>query len=286
MSEDKLPEWDKLWKEKPIASNEFKASDYTLTRYGKWIKQVKTVGDKREQRIKELEQENKQLQMKIETARGTLQLLTDLLNQRHEKLEAKHGLVKKWDKNEIYAVSSGEYSDYSVDFLTFDKSGAEKYVADMNKYERHPEYQLEEFEIKNPIPKIKHYCSVSMKKNGDTHYATIVASEKYTPWKITYVNFEWRDDGGYIAVDVPGTNLDKAVRIVNEIRVKMLHHNKWGDDEFIQELRSVYDTSPTTVKCIVCGLEVSHGCEFFIGTSEEDKTGPFCSKCMDDELKS
>ena len=47
-----------------------------------------------------------------------------------------------------------------------------------------------------------------------------------------------------------------------------------------------YDSSPTTVKCIVCGLEVSHGCEFFIGTSEEDKTGPFCSKCMDDELKS
>ena len=46
------------------------------------------------------------------------------------------------------------------------------------------------------------------------------------------------------------------------------------------------DTIPRTVKCITCGKEVVYYCGFYIGTSDEDKVGPFCSKCMDDELKS
>ena len=48
----------------------------------------------------------------------------------------------------------------------------------------------------------------------------------------------------------------------------------------------IYDTLPRTVKCITCGKEVVYYCGFYIGTSDEDKVGPFCSKCMDDELKS
>ena len=90
-----MTEWDKLWKEKPIASNELKASDYTLTRYGKWIKQVKAVGDKREQRIKELEQENKQLKTEHEGMRIHIDKL-------EMKLEAIRGIVAEYptcDKN-------------------------------------------------------------------------------------------------------------------------------------------------------------------------------------------
>ena len=47
-----------------------------------------------------------------------------------------------------------------------------------------------------------------------------------------------------------------------------------------------FNTSDETTKnCITCGREISRGCDFYIGSCEEDKIGPFCSKCMDDELR-
>ena len=144
----------------------------------------------------------------------------------------------------IYAVSCGDYSDSSVDFLTFDKDGGQKYVDDMNKYEGYPSYQLEEFEIKTPIPEIKHFCSIAMKKSDDVYYSYILASESFEPWKIRYVNYEWSYND-YIVVNIPGTNLDKAIRIVNEIRIKMIYHDKWGDESFIQEMHSICNASPT-----------------------------------------
>ena len=67
-----------------------------------------------------LEEENKQLQMKIETARGTLQLLTDLLNQRNEKLEA----IRNWALNlrnhggQVGSIQQVSYANQILEVLS------------------------------------------------------------------------------------------------------------------------------------------------------------------------
>ena len=47
-----MSEWDKLWENQPLGTNALKF-DGGLSRYGKWIKQVKAEGDRMQEKIEE-----------------------------------------------------------------------------------------------------------------------------------------------------------------------------------------------------------------------------------------
>lgn len=51
-----------------------------------------------------------------------------------------------------YVVSSGEYSDYSVDCVFLSREAADEYVERRNRMERYESYRVEEFGIYDSVP--------------------------------------------------------------------------------------------------------------------------------------
>lgn len=137
----------------------------------------------------------------------------------------------------IYAVNSGDYSDYRVDALFSSKKLAEEHMASIpdNSYN-----EIEEFQLDPPIVDLlkRGYSvwNVHMLKNGDTERVERTNNEK---WNITDVPthniwertkaraYQGKDIQDILTSMVWAKTEKAAVKIVNEKRVQMIANGEW-----------------------------------------------------------
>tara|TARA_R110000764_G_scaffold152150_1_gene239951 strand:- start:64 stop:453 length:390 start_codon:yes stop_codon:yes gene_type:complete len=125
----------------------------------------------------------------------------------------------------IYAVTSGEYSDYSVDCLFDSEQLAQDYIAAFSPDKYYPMI-IEEFEL-NPFTK-------QLKKGYLPYLVRMTKEGKCTEVKISSRHFEL-DGKPHFDFDkniyhrVFAKNEKHAIKILNEIRVQYIAMNKWSN---------------------------------------------------------
>lgn len=140
----------------------------------------------------------------------------------------------------VYAVSSGEYSDYGIEHIFSTKEKAEEFIklqkeygGSWASYNEVEEYDLDP-EIKVPYKyhKFKFFYYLNMDKEGNTsnsykYNMSIIAPEDAE--EDLYLTESYKDDTIVLAGVVNAESMEHAVKIMNERRMKILFHNKWPD---------------------------------------------------------
>ena len=130
-------------------------------------------------------------------------------------------------KKILYAVSSGKYSDYSVNAIFDDKSLAEKFIAMFSG----GDYRIEEYELNPFLPVInsgKSPFSVIMRRDG-----TIESCDKEDSIFMLDsgdIPYCFRDDDT-VFYRVFAKDNEHAIKIVNEKRTQFLASNMWGKNQ-------------------------------------------------------
>jgi len=138
---------------------------------------------------------------------------------------------QKWHKGnasvtKIYLVTSGEYSNYSIDAAFSTREKAQAWIDyDKNKPKRG--YVIENYDIDpDPGDTFDPSVRVTMKKDGAVRAITLSIG----------VGFGWFLGDDMLEWSVRGTDEQRAIKVVNEKRAQILALNIWGDDEKVREL--------------------------------------------------
>lgn len=127
----------------------------------------------------------------------------------------------------IYIITSGSYSDYSIDTVFLDKELAEEYVDKHNNCGDeyyHDDTVIEEYSIEENLD--KYVYNVSMKRDGGVvhcHYS-----------EHSHKDFYYEGNKGYEGMYVFYTksrDKKRAIKIANERRTQLIAENKWGVKE-------------------------------------------------------
>lgn len=150
----------------------------------------------------------------------------------------------------VYAVSSGEYSDYGIEHIFSTKEKAEEFIKLQTEYgDRWAHYnEVEEYELDPEIKvpykghKFKFFYYLNMDKDGNTsnsykYNMNIIAPEDAK--EDLYLTESYRDNIIVLAGVVNAENMEHAVKIMNERRIKILLQNKWPD-KFKEKYSNVY----------------------------------------------
>lgn len=126
----------------------------------------------------------------------------------------------------IYAVTSGEYSSYSIDGIYDSKELAELAIgsAKWNDKKSYNEYMIEEFILNPNVLEIQNGLlpfQVSMNKNGNTNYVGI---ETFVNVK-SHIDNIFKTIGGFM-IYCYAKNKEHAVKIANEKRIQLIANNE------------------------------------------------------------
>lgn len=129
----------------------------------------------------------------------------------------------------VYIVTSGEYSDYSIEAVFSKKKLAEKYIKNITDWLPHKSniYRIETWDIDIPVETTK-IIQVHMDKNGNTSWLYHVTNDSSG-----YRCFDINDN---LVWNVNTDSDEKAIKVVNEKRIQILAHNIWKDDNKVKEL--------------------------------------------------
>ena len=134
----------------------------------------------------------------------------------------------------IYLIESGSYSDYSVDSAFSTKAKAQEYI---DRWAAHKEEfggytgdrpDILEMEIDAELPRTIQYIRVKMGKDGTTetgldHY--FITSNHYSPIGFCMYDYRSRE----LVWNVETTDIERAVKVVNEKRAQIIAADIWGD---------------------------------------------------------
>jgi len=131
----------------------------------------------------------------------------------------------------VYVVSSGSYSDYSIDAIFSTKEKADQYLATQKAVIKHScldQYNdVEEFRL--DVPKRQWETTVVwMAKNGD-----LAGVEMQGDRQLGWGGF---DRYGNLIWVVAGHNDKRAIKVVNEKRAQILALEIWGDERKVKKL--------------------------------------------------
>ena len=137
--------------------------------------------------------------------------------------------MSKIDKDKVYVVTSGDYSDYDIRAIFTTKELAEKYKQSFIKKDGYRSYfnDIEEYELDAYSEELKNgykRFNVIMRKDGNT--ISVEPNDNYFEQinKISFFN-----NNIYILVIAKDEN--HAIKIVNEKRTQIIAMNKWGQNE-------------------------------------------------------
>lgn len=135
----------------------------------------------------------------------------------------------------IWGVSSGSYSDYSVEALFSSKEKAQEFLDEYIKLE--PEARLEEFDHDPEPPKAVQVIEVRIAENGD------VVRVRGPLWqRERAVGFCWYGlanvwKGPMVMSWLVATSeKERAIKVANEKRAIILANEAWGDPEVTRAL--------------------------------------------------
>jgi len=121
---------------------------------------------------------------------------------------------------EIYVVSEGEWSDYSIVGVYSTKSLAERAAKAFDG--RVETYKLDEHAA--PLAQGKKVFFVRMQHDG----GVIEAHNYHSDHLLDRTDFDYR---GNLITSVWAKDEQTAIKIANERRVKLIAMNKWGEEE-------------------------------------------------------
>ena len=140
----------------------------------------------------------------------------------------------------VYVVTSGEYSDFGIEQIFSTKEKAEEFIRIQTEYadryfnEEINEYELDP-EIKVPYSghKFKYFYYISMDKEGNvidrrkSGHLNILEPEKSE--ESLYLHNYMSDKGILLTGEINANSMEHAIKIMGEIRTRLLAQNKWPD---------------------------------------------------------
>lgn len=107
----------------------------------------------------------------------------------------------------IYIVTSGEYSDYSIDAVFSTKEKAKEYIQQYGT-----DYAIEEYDLDQEVKKETKIWKIMFDKNG---VAEALPSFLMKEADICFVSVLW-DGERYIHIHVDADSMDRAIKIARE----------------------------------------------------------------------
>jgi len=129
----------------------------------------------------------------------------------------------------IYLVTSGEYSDYSVNAVFSTEEGAKEWIAKCVAAGWEDEYDIEEYALDPGIEEWKRgltLYNVHMDANGKTSYVTVTRP----PASVDQI--DGRDE---LVANVWARDEKHAVEIVSDLRARIIAANGWKKFRVIRE---------------------------------------------------
>ncbi len=137
----------------------------------------------------------------------------------------------------IYAVSSGEYSDYSVLALFSTRELAQDYVDTILAGKNYDTPRIEEYELDPEVPSLRAGLSawlIGMDRDGNVLRAEQGSTDSRFrgPYFICGENGCGTMSGGErgIVFACVAKSVDHAIKIVNEWRIQLIAENRWTLD--------------------------------------------------------
>ena len=141
----------------------------------------------------------------------------------------------------VYLVSSGSYSDYSIEAVFSTKEKAQEYIDECMKVEGRSAYidnaEIEEYTIDEPRKHSTHIY-ITMTKEGNVDNDPYV-DHTYGPSRESRFVCFWRSRGGEmdsIRWCVETDDIQRAIKVTNEKRTQILAWDIWGDSDKVSEL--------------------------------------------------
>lgn len=146
-----------------------------------------------------------------------------------------------------YAVTYGEYSDYTVVAIFSTPEKRDAYLAQYQLLNGYAE--AEDFDLDPDIPEVLEYIRVTMARDG-----TVIETERRNEL-VKLGGFEnlYRD---ILVWCVQTTDVQRAVKVVNEKRAQIIAMNLWGDNTYAQ-IRAYFameDQATETIRANTEGL--------------------------------
>ena len=124
----------------------------------------------------------------------------------------------------VYIVTEGVYSDYHIVAVFSDKKLAENFVAKYKGSKRYDEVRIEEYNLDVP-PEKWDWIFVRMDREGNVlEYWSEVSTEPLEP-NPSKPEF---DIEGNLILYVNTDSVEKAVKVANEVRARLLSMDLWG----------------------------------------------------------
>ena len=135
-----------------------------------------------------------------------------------------------------YIITSGSYSDYSIDRVFSTKEKADKYVNWKNQFNNFcGDYETEEWEMDESWNKKEIVTIIQMERDGNVRRKYL---EEYTEYNLGFIgHYKPCGEKGWIFMwGVKTTDEKSAVKIVNEKRTYAISNNAWEHKETMKRL--------------------------------------------------
>lgn len=144
--------------------------------------------------------------------------------------------------NKVYLVSSGEYSDYSINAAFSTRELAELYIESMGNPQRYSqEMMVEEYDLDANETHIRegfHPYRVKMDRNGNTLECRLDDWDSAVSGKVSLVSFGYYhgqpSPKKVLCASCVAKDEQHAVKIANEKRTQMIATGEWQPEEQLQ----------------------------------------------------
>jgi hypothetical protein len=141
------------------------------------------------------------------------------------------------EERKVYLVSTGHYSDYSIDAVFDTRELAEMYVRTYPGNGKWDVPEIEEYDLNPHEPTIRLGLvahRIVMGRDGTTNHIETASRGGHPDEPETFISGPWkglgRDEPATLVVHVLARNEQHAVKIANERRVQMIAMNEWPED--------------------------------------------------------
>lgn len=140
------------------------------------------------------------------------------------------------EKQIIYIVTSGSYSDYGINAVFSTKELAQKYIDAFEK-QSFEGFDIEEWEL-NPfatdLSKGRKPFNILMDIDGNVEKIESKPSYFFFNERISYINAHqayWNNEKDLLQIAIFANDETHAVKIANEKRTQIIALNRWKDKE-------------------------------------------------------
>lgn len=123
----------------------------------------------------------------------------------------------------MFLVTDGNYSDYHNVAIFSTREKAEEFISEIYSFSRWNDGGRIEEMILDEIEESHKYITVGMFKDGTVQDTYPSLSEKPV-----ITNYKFWKHSEQMEIAVPTDNIEKAIKVANEYRTRLIAEDKWG----------------------------------------------------------